>query len=87
MGEDCEEFLLFVVFVGKRKSGRDEFRVVLCRSVSEPSPGVGELCGVGSVVGGLFSSELVGISSLVDDLGRCVRRGYVEFGEREFPVF
>jgi hypothetical protein len=87
MGEGRQEFLLFAVFVVKRTSSRCQFRAVVFRSVLEPSPRVGELCGMGSVVEGHSSSEFADISTLVDDIGRCVRRRYIEFGEREFHLF
>jgi hypothetical protein len=81
MGEDHQELLLFAVFVVKSKRRRVEFRVAVFRSVSEPSSRVGRLCGVGSVVDRLSSFEFVDISSLVDGVGWCVRRGHAEFGK------
>jgi hypothetical protein len=84
MGEGRQELLLVAVFVVER---RCQFRAVVFRSVLEPSPRVGELCGMGSAVEGLSSFEFADISSRVDDIERCVRRRYVEFGEREFHLF
>jgi hypothetical protein len=81
MGEDRQEFLLFVVFVVKSQRRRVEIRVAGFRSIFEPSPSVRRLCGVGSVVDRLSSFEFVDISSLVDGVGWCVGRGHAEFGE------